>query len=76
LVRFLSIAAGSASELEYHLLLAHDLGILNRGAYGELARDVGEVKKTPGRTRKQFDQTHHQPAQTTPNNHRQPEAKS
>jgi four helix bundle protein len=26
--RFLGIAAGSASELEYHLLLAHDLELL------------------------------------------------
>lgn len=27
--RFLNIATGSASELEYHLLLAHDLHFLN-----------------------------------------------
>jgi four helix bundle protein len=28
LARFMLIAMGSASELEYHLLLAHDLGFL------------------------------------------------
>jgi four helix bundle protein len=30
LTRFRRIAAGSASELEYHLLLAFDLGIIDR----------------------------------------------
>jgi four helix bundle protein len=29
--RFLQIAAGSASELEYHILLARDLGYLEAG---------------------------------------------
>ncbi len=28
LARFLQIAMGSASELEYHILLANDLGLL------------------------------------------------
>lgn len=28
LARFLQIALGSASELQYHLILAHDLGLL------------------------------------------------
>jgi four helix bundle protein len=27
--RFLQIALGSAAELEYHLLLSHDLGFMN-----------------------------------------------
>jgi four helix bundle protein len=31
--RYLSIAAGSASELEYHFLLAHDLRLLDDTAY-------------------------------------------
>ena len=31
LARFLQVAMGSASELEYHLLLAHDLGLLRDG---------------------------------------------
>ena len=33
LSRFLQIAMGSASELEYHLLLTHDLGFLKDDAY-------------------------------------------
>jgi len=43
--RFLRIAMGSASELEYHLLLAHDLGLLNHPDYEELATAVTEVKR-------------------------------
>jgi four helix bundle protein len=31
--RFLHVASGSASELEYHLLLAHDLGLMDKSAY-------------------------------------------
>ena len=36
LARFFSIAAGSASEFEYQLLLAHDLEYLPRDAYAGL----------------------------------------
>jgi four helix bundle protein len=43
--RFLQIAMGSASELEYHLLLASDLHLLNTADYDRLARDVTEVKR-------------------------------
>jgi len=43
--RFLQIAMGSASELEYHLILAHDLGYLNDSDYEELARAASEAKK-------------------------------
>ncbi len=44
--RFLQIAMGSASELEYHLILAH-LGIwyLSGSDYEELTRAVAEVKQ-------------------------------
>lgn len=45
LARFLSIAMGSASELEYHLLLAHDLDLLETSEYGELTGEVTEVKR-------------------------------
>lgn len=45
LARFLQIAMGSASELDYHLLLAHDLNLLNSSDYGQLASEVGEVKR-------------------------------
>ena len=43
--RFLQIAAGSASELEYQLLLACDLKLLNEQIYEQLNRDVTEVKR-------------------------------
>jgi len=45
LARFLQISMGSASELEYHLLLAHDLKLLNPNDYQCLANDVSEVKR-------------------------------
>jgi four helix bundle protein len=43
--RFLQIATGSASELEYHVLLAHDLGLLNTPDYQRLSQEVVEVKR-------------------------------
>src|ERR1700693_2998963 len=43
--RFLQIAMGSASELEYQLLLAHDLEYLHNPAYESLTAQVIEVKK-------------------------------
>ena len=45
LKRFLGIAMGSASELEYHLLLAHDLKLLETAEYKELTSEVTEVKR-------------------------------
>ena len=45
LARFLQIAMGSASELEYHFLLAHDLGLLDDSVYDELTGEVTEVKR-------------------------------
>jgi four helix bundle protein len=45
LYRFLQIAMGSASELEYHLLLAHDLTYLPETDYARLNVDVVEVKR-------------------------------
>ena len=45
LARFLQIAMGSASELEYHLLLAHDLSFLPDVQYLPLNRDTIEVKR-------------------------------
>ena len=43
--RFLNIACGSASELEYHFLLAHDLTFLGDLEYQRLNNDVVEVKR-------------------------------
>lgn len=45
LTRFLQIAMGSASELDYHLMLARDLNLLNGSDYAQLASEVGEVKR-------------------------------
>lgn len=45
LARFLSIAAGSASETEYQLLLARDLGYLTEPAHNVLDAQVNEVKR-------------------------------
>jgi four helix bundle protein len=43
--RFLQIAMGSASETEYHLLLAKDLGLLSASEYDPMAGSVEEVKR-------------------------------
>jgi len=43
--RFLHIAMGSASELEYHLLLAHDLSFISKKNYVELSEKVTEIKR-------------------------------
>jgi four helix bundle protein len=45
LARFCQIAMGSASELEYHLLLARDLGCLEPPTYQPLAQQTEEVKR-------------------------------
>ena len=43
--RFLQIVMGSASELEYHLLLANDLGMLSESGYTRVEANVTEVKR-------------------------------
>jgi four helix bundle protein len=43
--RFLQVALGSGSELEYHLLLALDLGLMDRSSYQPLEEAVIEVKR-------------------------------
>ena len=43
--RFLQIAMGSASEVEYQLLLAHDLNYLENPQYEKLAAQAVEVKR-------------------------------
>ena len=43
--RFLSIAAGSASETQYHLLLAHELKFIGTNDYVEIDRQIKEVKR-------------------------------
>lgn len=45
LARFIHIASGSASELEYHLILAHDLGYIESSIYPELNESINEIKR-------------------------------
>lgn len=43
--RYLQIASGSASELDYHLLLAKDLGFLSSTGYQSLAGKLVELRR-------------------------------
>ena len=43
--RFVQIAFGSASEVEYDLLLAHDLGFISDNGYERLKSGVVEIKR-------------------------------
>jgi four helix bundle protein len=45
LARFCTIARGSASELEYHLLLARDLKLIQTNDYEQLAQQTTEIKR-------------------------------
>ena len=46
--RFLNIAAGSAFELEYFILLSRDLGFISPQAQETLVRDTHEVQRMLG----------------------------
>jgi four helix bundle protein len=43
--RFVQIATGSASEVEYHILLAKDLGYLSRDDSLSLTASIQEIKR-------------------------------
>ncbi len=43
--RFLCMAMGSASELEYFLLLANDLGFIPREGHEYVQFEIGEVQR-------------------------------
>ncbi len=43
--RFLQISMGSASELDYHLLLARDLNYLDSAQYNQLYNKLSELKR-------------------------------
>jgi four helix bundle protein len=45
LARFLSIAIGSANELDYHLLLARDLDYLQSTTFDQLSAEVQAVSR-------------------------------
>jgi four helix bundle protein len=46
--RFVDIAYGSASEAEYFILLAHELGYLDSPTYRHVAGEISELKKMLG----------------------------
>jgi four helix bundle protein len=43
--RFLQIACGSVNELEYHFLLARDLGYLSKQSHANLEKQLLDVKR-------------------------------
>ena len=43
--RYFQMAAASSSELQYQLILAHDLGYLQEDQYAELSSVIEELKK-------------------------------
>ncbi len=45
MAHFLQISFGSACELEYHLLLAHDLGFLGDAQYQSVSEELVSVKR-------------------------------
>ena len=45
LARFLDIASGSASELDYQLQLVSDLGLVDKKTYDELFETLDHVRK-------------------------------
>jgi four helix bundle protein len=45
LARFCSIASGSASELEYQILLARDLKLIKLEDYEQLAQQITDIKR-------------------------------
>jgi four helix bundle protein len=45
LARFVRIAMGSARELDYHLLLSRDLGLMNGDDFTRTASELTEVRK-------------------------------
>lgn len=45
LARFIQIAMGSASELEYQIILARDLNFISTNSYSTLAPAVEEIKR-------------------------------
>lgn len=44
-VRFLEIASGSASELDYQLILARDLKYMDQNEYEKIKNELTEIRK-------------------------------
>lgn len=66
--RFLQIASGSASELEYHFLLSRDLGFITANDYSGLNDAVVELKRMLSSLSRKVDQARNQ----DPTNQRSP----
>jgi four helix bundle protein len=45
MARFVQIAMGSGAELSYHLLLAHDLSLLDNKTHQQLDSDLGVIMR-------------------------------
>ena len=45
LARYCGIALGSANELEYHLLLARDLGYIGPAEHARVTDDLAQLKR-------------------------------
>jgi four helix bundle protein len=58
--RFLQIATGSASELQYHFLLARDLGFISAKDYSSLNDSVVELKRMLSSLSRKVDQARNQ----------------
>ena len=43
--RFIHIAMGSAAELDYQMLLAHDLNFMDSSEYQRLADELAEIRR-------------------------------
>lgn len=43
--RYLDISSGSAGELDYHILLAKDLGMISSNQYDQLYSELIEIRK-------------------------------
>ena len=56
--RFLRICLGSASELEYQVLLCHTLGYLDHSTANDLAQEVDEIKQMLAGLIHRVDRTH------------------
>lgn len=56
--RFSDIALGSASELEYQILLARDLGYLDAAGSAGLGGEVIEIKRMLGDSIRQLGRAH------------------
>jgi four helix bundle protein len=56
--RFVRISLGSATELEYHLLLSRDIGLLTASRYEELSGEVLRVRSMLARLNKVLRRPH------------------